>query len=105
MAVVGDRVLYRLNDQDAISINVRRRDAKAYRQSNPRMHPGGEGATGFIAHVGNDAREGQVFPAVVVADWSGGSYVNLQVTLDGNDTYWATSRGEGDLPGQWAPVD
>jgi hypothetical protein len=27
--------------------------------------------------------------------------VNLQVVLDGNDHYWATSRIQGDEPGQW----
>ncbi|GAA4560510.1 hypothetical protein [Planotetraspora kaengkrachanensis] len=27
---------------------------------------------------------------------------NLQVLLDGNDAYWATSRTEGDEPGRWS---
>jgi len=49
----------------------------------------------------NDARETCRYPAIVVATW-GGTQVNLQVFLDGNDTYWATSRQLGDEPGSWA---
>jgi hypothetical protein len=32
----------------------------------------------------------------------GGPAANLQVHLDGTDTYWATSRCEGEGPGFWA---
>jgi len=45
--------------------------------------------------------EGEQYPAVVVRTF-GGTTVNLHVLLDGNDTYWATSRMEGDDPGQWS---
>ena len=48
----------------------------------------------------NPVSPGQTYPAVVVRTF-GGPAVNLQVFLDGTDTYWATSRVEGDGPGQW----
>ena len=76
-------VLYKLNLYDADEINRRRSNS--------------------VIHCGNEASEGQVFPAFVVADWGG--CANLQVLLDGNDSYWATSRGQGDEPGQWSRTD
>ncbi|MEU3979583.1 hypothetical protein AB0F77_05645 [Streptomyces sp. NPDC026672] len=90
---IGRTVHYRVTQYDAERINKRRKDAYksgAYAEEN-----------GTIAHVGNDVAEGQIFPAVVVRVWSG-DLVNLQVLMDGNDTYWATSRSEGEDPGQWA---
>jgi hypothetical protein len=53
----------------------------------------------------NPVRAGQTYPAMVVAvfDPTTGS-ANLKVFLDGGAgaEYWATSRGEGDEPGQWS---
>lgn len=51
--------------------------------------------------VANMVAAGQTYPAMVVRTF-GGDAANLQVFLDGNDTYWATSRTEGDQPGTWA---
>jgi hypothetical protein len=101
---VGRIVQYQLGAQDAVLINQRRVDAEAYRRANPRPDvPGEPGASGHIAHVGNHAAAGQVFPALVVRVFDPSvSTVNLQVILDGNDTYWATSRMEGDEPNQWS---
>lgn len=90
--MIGDIVLYTLSAYDAEAINRRRADAVT--------NNAGQQMSGFVAHVGNQAREGQVFPAFVVADF--GNPKNLHVLLDGNDTYWATSRTEGDLPNQWS---
>ncbi|MEV8601754.1 hypothetical protein AB0465_17965 [Streptomyces griseoviridis] len=90
---IGRTVHYRVTQYDAERINKRRKDAYksgAYAEEN-----------GTIAPFGNDVAEGQIFPAVVVRVWSG-DLVNLQVLMDGNDTYWATSRSEGEDPGQWA---
>lgn len=67
------------------------------------------------AHIGNDAAGGMVFPAMVVRvwPWPEGSaeaateepLINLQVFLDGNDVYWATSVPEDHSkqgkPGTW----
>lgn len=104
---IGRVVHYTLTEQDAQAINKRRTDYDLFRRqfSGPSA-PGTAGADGHQAHVGNRAEEGQVFPADVVRVFPGGSEVNgvcnLQVKLDGNDTYWATSRVEGDKPGTWA---
>jgi hypothetical protein len=106
----GARVLFELSDADAAEINLRRKDAEAYRRKTRRSlfeeksptEPGDPGRTGHIAHRGNAAEQGQVFPALVVRDWDEpAGTVNLQVFLDGNDTYWATSRTPGDGPGTW----
>lgn len=101
---IGRIVHYTLTEQDAASINVRRSDFKAFEAGHKHPHePGQPAATGHIAHVGNHAEAGQVYPATVVRVFdSSTSTANLQVTLDGNDTYWATSRAEGDEPGHWA---
>ena len=106
---VGWIVHYRLNEYDAVDINRRRDDFAAFQRlhrSDPSAYPapGDAGATGHVAHVGNRAAAGQVYPAVVVATWgtTPGCAVNLQVVLDGTDTYWATSRCGGDADGQWS---
>lgn len=88
-ATIGRIVHYALTDHDAAAINRRRGDALA----------SDTGQTGRIIHVGNTVAAGLVFPAMVVRDW--GASVNLQVYLDGNDIYWATSRSEGEGPGTW----
>jgi len=87
---IGRIVHYTLNDQDAKAINGRRTDAAVSEI----------GHTGRVIHVGNTVKAGDVYPAMCVRDW--GSSANFQVYLDGNDTYWATSRSEGDGPGTWA---
>lgn len=51
----------------------------------------------------NVAREGDIYPAKVVRVFDPSTTtVNLQVHLDGPDTYWATSRTEGEGAGHWA---
>lgn len=94
LPTIGRIVHYQLSQYDADAINKRRADWQVNCREN------GTPQTGHVAHVGNSAAEGQYFPAVVVASW-GGTTVNLQVILDGTDTYWATSRHEGDEPGTW----
>lgn len=91
---IGRIVHYTLSDQDAVLINKRRDDS-------------------FVAEtahsIGNMARGGDVYPAMVVRVFEGGTEANgvcnLQVFLDGNDTFWATSRteGEGELHWFWPP--
>lgn len=87
-------VCYTLTAHDAVAINRRRTDFAATVPA----------STGFQAHVGNYAEAGQVLPATIVRvfDPDGETGMcNLQVTLDGNDSYWATSRKRGDAPGEW----
>lgn len=50
----------------------------------------------------NQASAGDVYPAMIVRIWGDATHVNLQVFLDGDCSYWATSRGEGEGAGFWA---
>lgn len=96
---VGRIVHYTLSEQDAVEINRRRADFHAY------VRDGGlrEGTTGYVGHVGNHAQEGDVYPAMIVRRFHPDTTtVNLQVFLDGNDTYWATSREQGAGAMHWA---
>ena len=102
---IGRIVHYTLTADDAAAINKRRTDFTAHQRTilgTP--DPGHRGATGHIAHVGNHAEGGQTFPATIVRIFETGivGTCNLQVTLDGTDTYWVTSRHEGDRPGTWS---
>ena len=90
---LGRIVHYRLCASDAERINRRRKDAYESDAAHSQ--------TGYVAHVGNQAVEGQEVPAVIVRVWEGG-LVNLQALLDGNDTCWVTSRKEGHDVGQWS---
>lgn len=94
---IGHLVHYQLSEQDAEQVNRRRADFDGARRE-------GRVATGHVAHFGNHVRAGEVYPAMVVRVWAPTSYaaVQLQVFLDGSDTLWATSRTEGDEPGQWS---
>lgn len=59
-------------------------------------------ATGAVSGTFNVAREGDVYPAMVVRVFDPSvTTANLKVFLDGGDTYWATSRTEGDDEGHW----
>jgi hypothetical protein len=81
-ASIGRIVHYTLTDQDAAAIHSARSDFRD----------------------GNSVEAAQVYPAMVTRVWNDGDpemTVNLQVFLDGNDAYWATSRAEGEGPGCW----
>ena len=104
LPAIGRIVLYTLTDYDAAAINGRRDDAAAFRRSVTVTGPlkaGEIGRTGHVEHAGNAVSEGDVLPATIARTFEG-TYCNLQVTLDGNDTWWATSRQEGDGPGFWS---
>jgi hypothetical protein len=101
---IGRIVHYTLTSTDADAINRRRKDARtSLRQQS---EAGVTLLTGFVLHTGNDAWEGEVYPAMIVRVFPAldvaPEAVNLQVFLDGNDTYWATSRYEGHGFGHWA---
>lgn len=80
--LLGQAVMYTLSKQDCDQIINLRRSA------------------GLGTKRGNEPRPGDVLPAVIVKTndtMLGNSvglepHVNLQVMLDGDDTYWATSR-------------
>jgi len=90
MIEVGKIVLYCLSEEDAQAINRRRVINAA---SDPNWSKGAQ------AHIGNQVMAEDVYPAIITRCW--GDTCNLQVFLDGNDSYWATSRTEGDEPGDW----
>lgn len=128
MITKGEIVLYTLSADDAEKINRRRTtgDSIAERMKAKIEPTHGESQStikgwpaGAQAHIGNGAKEGAQYAAIVVEDWKqqsaasgvGGSdsddaAVNLQVFLDGNDVYWATSRLEDSskspAPGTWS---
>lgn len=90
---IGRIVHYTLSNFDADQINRRRDDFSAAQSASAGL--------GYVGHVGNRATAGDVCPAIVVRTF-GGPAVNLQVQLDGTDTFWATSRTEGEGEGHWA---
>lgn len=81
--VIGMIVRYKLDGSQANQINKRRGDFIAAAPQ----------SSGLAAHVGNAVQEEDIFPAMIVRVWGTEihSSVNLQVFLDGNDTFWATS--------------
>ena len=91
---IGRIVLYTLTEDDAKAINKRRDDFTEHRKHISYRD------TGYISHFGNEAREGDVYPAVVIRVWPG-DLINAKVLLDGTDTFWATSRHQGDENGNW----
>lgn len=95
---IGRIVHYRLSQYDADAINKRRADAKNLNAAGVTVTLASQ-ELGPQIHVGNHATAGDVCPAMVVRTF--GAAANLQVFLDGNDTYWATSRTEGDTNGAW----
>lgn len=93
---IGRIVHYRLSEQDANEINRRRGHAVLH------MKEHRDNATGTQIHVGNVLQPGEVLAAIVVRVFDDDLNVNLQVFLDGNDTYWATSRGHSaETKGCW----
>lgn len=88
---IGRVVHYVLSEADAAAIEGTRREFTSM--------------MGAHVHRGNTASAGDIFPAMAVSVFSEGDDppVNFQVFLDGNDTYWATSRHESPdaFPGNW----
>ncbi len=83
---LGRIVLYRLTPGDAEKINRRRTTGGAIAE----RIAGETWPDGAQAHIGNTVNAGDEFPATVVRVWDQDN-VNLQVLLDGNDVYWATT--------------
>jgi len=83
LATIGRIVHYKLSDTDVAIIRDRRISTRT---------------------SGNSVAAGDVFPAIVIRRWGDTleSSIQLQVFLDGNDTFWATSVSEGDGERQWS---
>lgn len=117
--MIGRRVLYMLHKGDADEINraratirkglgtVSEYDPKQEAENSVRTAEWqAEAARREVPRAlstGNGAEEGQILPAFIVTQWTGSA--NLQVFLDGNDTYWATSRSmyRGDNAPEFKP--
>lgn len=89
---IGRIVHYMLSETDAEQINRRRTTGReiADRIATEKWPLGAQ------AHIGNVVKAGDVFPMMIVRVWGDSevSSVQGQVFLDGNDCYWATSRGQ-----------
>lgn len=100
--VLGEWVHYTLSQTDAEAINAKR--AAYSSQTDGLDDVTAEKLKGYQEFRGNFAQAGQTYPAIVVRSWSGTS-ANLQVLLDGTDTYWTTSVSpseEAGEPGHYA---
>ncbi|WP_313033426.1 Gp49 family protein [Stenotrophomonas acidaminiphila] len=96
-AALGRIVYYVLSEQDALKINGRRTDGASIQD---RILED-KWPCGAQAHIGNKACAGDILPAMVVKVLPN-EQVNLQVFLDGNDVYWATTRAQA-APGRMEP--
>jgi hypothetical protein len=97
---VGRIVHYKLIAHDAALINKRREDFRQFVKES-----GNYPSDGYVAHVGNPVEAGDVFPAIIIRVWEAAKSCNLQVLLDGTDTFWAcsVSEGEGERNWSWPP--
>ncbi len=84
---IGRIVHYVLTGADCEEINRRRIQGVA---GQPSPCPGAQ------AHVGNVAWPGTHVAMVITSVFGDGGMVNGQCLLDGNDTFWATSRAYGE---------
>jgi len=101
---IGRIVHYMLNETDAEQINRRRTTG---REIADRIETD-KWPLGAQAHIGNQAKAGDVYPMLIVRVWGNDdvSSVQGQVFLDGNDVFWATSRTQvaedsSDKQGHW----
>lgn len=95
---IGRIVIYRLTAEDADRINARRDLSAAAVIALGAVVDGAHHQT----HLGNPVHEGDEYPLLITRVWQAGAMpVNGQVLLDGNDTYWARSIDEGDIPGTY----
>lgn len=96
---IGRIVYYKLTAEDAQAINKRYSDAGNYRKTNSTEN-------GEQFHVGNHFSEGEIVPVIIVRVWPNEfgdkPGINGQALLDGNDSYWVTSKAEGEEKGQWS---
>ncbi|MDX3199967.1 hypothetical protein [Streptomyces scabiei] len=93
---IGRIVHYKISEAAAGQINRARKNFHEHARTSHED-------SGLMGHQGNWVAEGDVFPAVVVQVFNEATVTaNLQVLLDGNDTYWATSAAQGSEPGRWS---
>jgi hypothetical protein len=103
---IGRIVLYQLSAQDAVVVNRRRTTGQSIKERMVLVPV--EWADGAQAHIGNEVREGQTFPMLIVKVWGDTpeAAVNGQVFLDGTDVLWVTSvtrMDDGPRSWDWPP--
>ncbi len=104
---IGRTVIFKITDQQAQEINRRRTTRASIADRIKDAAPTHDKwPIGAQAHIGNIAHTGEEFPLVIVRVWpdefgAGKPGVNGQAFLDGNDSLWVTSAGEGSEDGQW----
>lgn len=101
---IGRVVHYCLSAKDAEQVNRRRTSGKSIAE----RITSGSWPIGAMAHIGNRAVEGQLYPAEIVMAMADSPdpgakvvYVNLKVSLDGTDFFWAEKVYEGHGRGEW----
>ena len=87
--VPGRIVYFVFNEQCAKEVMRRRTNAQAIAERMRAIPPAWP--AGAQAHIGNDVKAGDIYPAMVLRVWGPGGCANLRVFLDGSDDYWATS--------------
>lgn len=97
---IGRIVHYRISDDDEAAINRRRTHFHRMRDEMQGEKPGVQ------VHIGNRVTAGDIVPLVVTRIFAnpkegGPALVNGQVLLDGSDSLWVTSAGQGSQPGMW----
>jgi len=99
---LGRIVQYRLSGEDAEQINRRRTTGKSIADRLKMV--GSDSITawpmGAQAHIGNEVKEGDTFPMMIVRCWGNTptAAVNGQAYLDGTDVLWVTSVTVGEGP-------
>ncbi len=116
---IGRIVHYRLSADDVGQINRRRTTGKSIAERMKWSVVGKHDETipahsddgsvrawpaGAQAHIGNEAKEGDTVPMLIVKTWGDTptSSVNGQAFLDGNDVLWVTSATVGEGPRTWS---
>jgi hypothetical protein len=111
---IGRTLIFKITEEQAQHINRRRTTGESIAariQNNGQIATDGavigeQWPIGAQAHIGNFVYEGNSYPLIVTNVWpdefgAGKPGVNGQVILDGNDSLWVTSAGEGEENGQW----
>ena len=96
--MLGGILYYRLSEIDAAQINRRRTTGLAIAN----RIAVSEWPLGAQAHIGNEARVGQIFPMLVVrVGDAAAKMISGQVFLDGTDVLWVQDVHYGGSVGQW----
>lgn len=102
--VPGRIVYYVFGEQQAAEVNRRRTTGKSIAdRMKILVHTTGDEKlvgwpVGAQAHIGNEIKAGDIYPAMVIRVWGSGGCSNLKVFLDGSDDFWATSINYHEAP-------